>query len=214
MRPKLLIFDCDGVLVDSEPLSHRVLVSLLAESGVTLTHDEALSRFLGKSTAQSIDILNDLIGPGRGAEFMLRFKQQMRGVFERELRPVPGIEGALDQLKVPCWVASSGEPEKMRLTLGVTGLLPRFEGRLTSVVEVAHPKPAPDVYLLAAHKAGFAPPDCVVVEDSPTGVAAGVAAGMRVLGYAAVTPGRVLLEAGAHRVFDSMSELPSLLEAL
>src|SRR5690606_23654356 len=119
----------------------------------------------------------------------------------------------LDRITLPRCVASSGDHEKMRFTLGITGLWSRFEGRIFSVTEVKNPKPAPDVFLYAASRCGVAPADCAVVEDTPTGVAAAVAAGMTVLGYSALTPAHRLLAAGAHHVFDRMSDLPGLLKA-
>lgn len=210
MTTKLLIFDCDGVLVDSEVLSHRILVEMLGNEGFELSQDDAMDKFLGRSTTQATDILSGMMGE-QAAGFMSRFKQRVSIAFRTELRAVAGVEAALDRLNVPFCVASSGELEKMSLTLGITGLLRRFEGKLTSVTEVPHPKPAPDVYLLAAKRMGVAPADCAVVEDSPTGVAAGVAAGMKVFGYAASTPPLLLLQAGAHRVFDSMTKLPELI---
>jgi HAD superfamily hydrolase (TIGR01509 family) len=212
MSFELLILDCDGVLVDSERLSHQVIVELLGEAGVKLSLEEAFELFLGKSTAQSIDIVASLLNHAVAASFMEDYRNRVRQAFKTSLHAVPGIEAALDQIRLPYCVASSGELEKMRLTLGITGLLSRFEGKLTSVTEVARPKPAPDVYLLAAAKSGVAPPRCVVVEDSPTGVAAGVAAGMTVLGYSALTPATLLLEAGAHRAFATMAVLPALIE--
>ena len=111
-------------------------------------------------------------------------------------------------------VASSGSHEKMQTTLGITGLLPRFQGKIYSVTEVARGKPFPDVFLYAAAKTGAIPSECAVVEDTPTGVAAGVAAGMTVYGYCALTPQHRLQEAGAHYTFDSMSKLAQLLAAV
>lgn len=213
MTFELLILDCDGVLVDSETIAHEIIVEMLGEAGVTLQIDAAFDRFLGQSTAHCVNTLAELLGKAVPAAFMDDYRGRIQLAFQSRLRAVPGIEAALDQIRLPYCVASSGEPEKMRTTLGITGLLPRFEGRLTSVAEVANPKPAPDVYLLAASKFGVAPSNCVVVEDSPTGVAAAVAAGMTVLGYSALTPANRLLEAGAHRVFNTMSLLPSLIEA-
>jgi HAD superfamily hydrolase (TIGR01509 family) len=208
----LLILDCDGVLVDSETLSHRVLVEMLEAAGVQITLDQAFDQFLGKSTAQSVEILGTMLPePATAKRFMETYKQRLWRAFETELRPVAGIELALDRISIPSCVASSGEIEKMRLTLGRTGLLPRFERRLTSVTEVEHAKPAPDVYLLAARRAGVLPERCVVVEDSPTGVAAGVAAGMTVFGYSARTPASKLIAAGACQTLDDMLSLPSLI---
>ena len=213
MTFELLILDCDGVLVDSETIAHGIIVEMLGEAGVTMQMDAAFARFLGQSTAQCIGIVTQLLGKEVSAGFMNEYRRRARLAFQSRLRAVPGIEAALDRIHLPYCVASSGEPEKMRITLGITGLWPRFEGRLTSVTEVANPKPAPDVYLLAASKFGVAPSNCVVVEDSPTGVAAAVAAGMTVFGYSALTPANRLLGAGAHRVFDTMSLLPSLIDA-
>ena len=136
----------------------------------------------------------------------------MREAFRRELRPVAGIDAALDAIEaavVPTCVASSGSLEKMRLTLGLTGLWDRFEGRIFSGDEVEHGKPAPDLFLLAAERMGASPEDCVVVEDSPFGVAGACAAGMGALGYAPEGDGEALAEAGAS-VFRSMAELPAL----
>lgn len=212
MTFELLILDCDGVLVDSETISHEIIVELLGEAGVTMDIDAAFGRFLGKSTTQCISIITELLGKDVSVTFMNNYRRRAQLAFQSRLRAIPGIEAALDQIRMPYCVASSGEPEKMRATLGITGLWPRFEGRLTSVTEVANPKPAPDVYLLAASKFAVAPSNCVVVEDSPTGVAAAVAAGMTVLGFAAQTPANRLLDAGAHRVFDAMSLLPALIE--
>ncbi|HEY4365796.1 MAG TPA: HAD family hydrolase [Steroidobacteraceae bacterium] len=209
---ELLILDCDGVLVDTERISHQVIVDLLAEANVSMSFDAAFERFLGKSTAQCIPLVAALLGADVSEQFMRDYRQRTRLAFQTELRAIPGIEAALDAIRLPYCVASSGELEKMRTTLGLTGLLPRFEGKLTSVTEVAHPKPAPDVYLLAASKFGVAPERCIVVEDSPTGVAAGVAAGMTVFGYSGLTAGAQLLDAGAHRVFNAMSLLPGMID--
>jgi HAD superfamily hydrolase (TIGR01509 family) len=123
---------------------------------------------------------------------------------------MPGIEDALDRLGVPFCVASSGDHEKMNITLGITGLLPRFAGRIFSVTQVARGKPAPDVYLFAARQLGAEPSACLVVEDTPPGVQAGVAAGMTVFGYCAHTPEQKLKAAGAHRTFDDLRALPGM----
>jgi HAD superfamily hydrolase (TIGR01509 family) len=135
----------------------------------------------------------------------------VRDAFRRELRPVAGIEAALDAIDLPTCVASSGSQEKMRLTLGLTGLRDRFAGRVFSGEEVGHGKPAPDLFLHAAERTGAAPSDCVVVEDSPFGAQAARAAGMRCLGYAAEGDGTALAREGA-TVFTTMSALPALIE--
>lgn len=217
MRFELAIFDCDGVLVDSERISHAVLIELLAERGMPMDIESAYSQFLGKSTAQCIAILDELFlaadNATRSRVLLDEYKRRVAIAFATRLEPVPGIVDALDAITVPSCVASSGEHSKMRLTLGRTGLLARFEGRITSVTEVTHPKPAPDVYLLAASKFGARAERCVAIEDSPTGVMSAVAAGMTVLGYAGLTPAHRLRDAGAHQVFDSMRQLPALINS-
>ncbi len=126
-------------------------------------------------------------------------------------RAVPDIETVLATMRVPFCVASSGTHEKMRTTLGITGLLPQFRGKMYSVTEVARSKPFPDVFLYAANQQGVIPSACAVIEDTPTGVAAGVAAGMTVFGYCALTPRQRLIEAGAQHAFERMRDLPGLL---
>jgi HAD superfamily hydrolase (TIGR01509 family) len=128
-----------------------------------------------------------------------------------DLKPVAGIEAALDAMRVPFCVASNGTHEKMQTTLGITGLLATYSGRMFSVTDVARAKPFPDLFLHAAARCGAQPSRCAVIEDTPTGVTAGVAAGMSVYGYCALTPSRRLVDAGAHCTFDSMDRLAGLL---
>jgi HAD superfamily hydrolase (TIGR01509 family) len=210
---QLVIFDCDGVLVDSERITNQVFAELLGEVGLAFTLEDMFEHFVGHSMAQCLDKITALLGKPPPADFVATYRARTRRALETDLRPVPGIAEALEQITIPWCVASSGEHEKMRLTLGVTGLLPRFEGKLFSVTEVERPKPAPDVFLYAASCCRVAPIDCAVVEDTPTGVEAAVAAGMTVFGYAALTPRRRLHRAGAHHLFEHMSELPRLLSA-
>jgi HAD superfamily hydrolase (TIGR01509 family) len=166
--------------------------------------------FVGYSMAQCLEVVTRRIGRVPPADFVQNYYNRARAALEAELKAVPGIMEALDQIQLPYCVASSGAHEKMRTTLGITGLLPRFEGKMFSATEVANGKPAPDVFLYAAAKLGVHPSACLVIEDTPPGVSAGVAAGMTVYGYSAETPARRLLAAGAHRVFDNMGELPCL----
>jgi HAD superfamily hydrolase (TIGR01509 family) len=140
------------------------------------------------------------------------WRRRTLDAFGRELRAVDGVEAVLDGLKAPFCVASSGEPARMRFTLGMTGLLPRFEGRMFSAVEVPRGKPAPDLFLHAARRMGAAPARCAVVEDTAVGVRAGAAAGMTVFGYAVMSDPDALRAAGAAHVFGDMRELPDLLE--
>ncbi len=145
-----------------------------------------------------------------GADFVERLQARTYEAFRRELRAVPGVHAALDSIRTPVCVASSGEPEKIRLTLGLTGLLERFEGRLFSAAEVSRGKPHPDLFLHVAQSLGVSAERCVVVEDSRPGVRAALAAGMLALGYAGRGNGQELAAVGA-TVFDDMSELPRVL---
>jgi HAD superfamily hydrolase (TIGR01509 family) len=211
-RFALVIFDCDGVLVDSEPISNRVLLQKLHEVGLALTLEEVYARFLGRSMQHCLELIGQLLGRAVPADFAEDYQARTTAAFTAELTQVAGITAVLDTLEIPCCVASSGDHSKMRTTLGLVGLLPRFAGRLFSVTEVAHGKPAPDVFLHAAQRCGARPEQCLVIEDALAGVAAGVAAGMTVYGYAARTPAALLRAAGAHRVFIDMAELPQLIE--
>lgn len=184
--PSPLIFDCDGVLVDSESLSHTVLREMIGEYGVSLTLEETFEHFMGTSTAKCLDVLASIIGRPAPANFLAVFRDRSFHAFHRSLTAVAGIAELIPALRVPFCVASNGPLEKMRFTLGHTGLLPHFEGRLFSAQQVPLPKPAPDLFLHAAATLGTPASACLVVEDSPTGVAAARAAGMQVLGFAAV----------------------------
>lgn len=205
-----VIFDCDGVLVDSEPSANAVLARLIAELGIPTTAEQAMSAYMGRSWASCIEILEAELGRPVPADFGDRYRSGTAEAWKRKLEPVPGIVAALDEIELPSCVASSGEHERMRLTLGLTGLLPRFEGRIFSATEVARGKPAPDLFLHAAERMGFDPATTVVVEDTVPGVQAGRAAGMRVLAFARLTPAAALAAAGGE-VFGDMRALPRLL---
>lgn len=209
--PDLLILDCDGVVVDSEPITTRVLTDMLNELGVTIDADAVGRQFTGLSFARLLEQVGRLIASPLPADFVVDYGDRTFAAMERELRPVEGIELALDQLSLACCIASNGPHAKMRKTLGITALLQRFTGRMFSADDVVHGKPAPDLFLFAARHFAVEPRRCVVVEDSATGIAAARAAGMRALGFAAHTPADVLRAAGAHVVFGRMSELPGLL---
>jgi HAD superfamily hydrolase (TIGR01509 family) len=206
----LVIFDCDGVLVDSEPISNRVLAQSLTEIGLPTTQAESMRDYMGRSWDGCVEILEARYGRPLPVGFEASYRERCEVAFRAELRPVTGIEDALARISTPSCIASSGPPEKMRVTLGLTGLLARFEGRIFSAREVARAKPWPDLFLHAAARMGAEPRACVVIEDSPRGVEAGVAAGMRVLGYAGRTDARELEAAGAE-IFDDMRALPGLL---
>jgi len=210
--PELIIFDCDGVLVDSEPIANRVFTRALNEIGLALDYGEVCALFIGLSMARCMELIEAELGRPAPAGFLDDLQRRTFEAFRTEaLQPVPGVPELLEGLRRPYCVASSGEPEKMRTTLGLTGLLPRFEGRIFSAVEVERGKPAPDLFLHAAARMGAAPERCVVVEDSEPGVLAGRAAGMRVVGFAARGQGPRLAAAGAETI-ESMAALPALLE--
>jgi len=213
-RTRLVIFDCDGVLVDSEPVANRMLGQMLHEIGLDLTQEQIFERFVGYSLPHCLRVIEGMLGHAPPESFLRDLQARTFAAFKTELRAMPGIEQALDELEaagLPYCVASSGDHEKMNTTLGITGLLPRFAGRIFSVTQVARGKPAPDVYLFAARQLGAEPAACVVVEDTPPGVQAGAAAGMTVFGFSAHTPEHKLMAAGAQRTFDDLRRLFSML---
>jgi HAD superfamily hydrolase (TIGR01509 family) len=205
----LVIFDCDGVLVDSEPLANRVFADLLTEEGLPTTFEQSVARYMGLPMDAAVALVEADLGRPVRPGFVDRYHQRIFAAFDAGLRAVPGVAGALDALAVATCVASSGEHRKIRRSLAITGLLDRFEGRIFSATDVARGKPFPDLFLHAAASLGADPARCTVVEDSPAGVAAARAAGMRVLGYAAMTPAARL--ADADRTFTDMACLPELI---
>lgn len=213
MTPALVIFDCDGVLVDSEAIANRIMAEHITASGIPIAYEDCRARFVGGTLQRVMDTVEEWLGRPLPPGWEEDFEARRNDAFRRELRAVAGIENVLNALVdegMEICVASSGTIEKMELTLGLTGLKRYFGDRLFSASMVAHGKPAPDIFLYAAEQMGYLPETCVVVEDSPTGVTAAVAAGMRVLAYAAETEAEVLRIAGA-RPFTEMAELPGLL---
>jgi len=210
-RLELVIFDCDGVLVDSERLAVRIDVQVLAELGWELSEREVIERFVGRSDAFVTAAIEAHLGRPLAANWLERFEPLYRRVFAAKLRPVDGIVEALDQITLPTCVASSGSHAKMRYTLGLTGLWDRFAGRIFSATDVACGKPAPDLFLHAAARMSADPAACAVVEDSRYGVEAARAAGMRAFAFAGgVTPAEHLRGPGTV-VFTDMRQLPGLL---
>ncbi|MBB3611000.1 HAD family hydrolase [Rhizobium sp. BK602] len=179
----LVIFDCDGVLVDSEPLSVAVLIDAMRDVGVEMSEEDVYSRFLGKSLATLVDTLETEFDVFIDQAFLDRIRNDLYDRFRRELKPIDGIAETLDALAVPRCVASSSQLERIRLSLGVTGLLERLEPNIFSASMVKRGKPAPDLFLFAAEKMGAEPRDCIVVEDSPAGIMAARAAGMTVFAF-------------------------------
>ena len=208
---ELVIFDCDGVLVDSEPLANEVLNRHLAAVGLPLSLEESADRFTGRSMASCVAMIEETLGSALPSGFLAAVRQETRAAFEGRLAAVAGVRDILRGLAGPYCVASSGSHDKIRHSLRLTDLTGFFgDSRIFSAEDVALGKPAPDLFLLAAARCGVSPGECVVVEDSRPGVEAAVAAGMRVLGFAARTGPRHLEAAGA-TVFNRMDQLPALL---
>lgn len=208
----LVIFDCDGVLVDSERISHVVLQTMLGELGVVLSFEDTVNQFIGTSLPECMARVAALAGAALPADFAGRFAQRTRVAFKAELRAVPGVEAVIDALPCASCVASNGNHAKVNFTLGHTGLLPRFAGRIFTAEDVERPKPAPDLFLLAARRLGATPERTTVVEDTPTGIKAAKAAGMRAIGFAAMTPAPRLQAAGADAIAANMAEVGLLLK--
>jgi HAD superfamily hydrolase (TIGR01509 family) len=212
-RFELVIFDCDGVLVDSERLAVRVESEFLTELGWPLSEADIVERFMGRTDQYMNEAIEAELGDRLPGDWKDQFHRRYREAYATELVPVDGVLDALDQIEAttPTCVASSGSHDKLRFTLGHTGLYRRFEGRIFSGYEVANGKPAPDLFLHAAARMGAGPARCAVVEDSLYGVLAARAAGMCVFGYAGGLTPADRLAGEATVVFEDMRELPRLL---
>ncbi len=207
-----MIFDCDGVLIDSERLAVKVDVGVLRELGWPLSEAEVVERFVGRSDRDTQAAIEAHLGRKLPIDWEEHVQPLYRQAFEAELAPVEGVLGALDEIALPSCVASSGTHEYLRYALGLTGLYERFEGRIFSAEDVARGKPAPDLFLHAAGQMATTPARCVVVEDSRSGVEAARAAGMRTLAFAGGLSPAELLEGPNTIVFEDMRELPRLLD--
>ncbi len=207
-----VIFDCDGVLVDTEHISNTVLAGLLTEAGLPTTLEDCMRDYRGRAMPSVLALATERHGGPLPTDLSDRYYAAVEDVFARELQPVPGIVAALARIELPSCVASSGPHHKMALTLRRTGLWERFEGRIFSATEVRHGKPAPDLFLHAARRMDFDPATTAVVEDSVPGVEAACAAGMRALAFARHTDADVLAAAGGEP-FSDMAQLPGLLAA-
>ncbi|GAB2813812.1 HAD family hydrolase [Streptomyces daliensis] len=216
MRYDVVIFDNDGVLVDSEPLSNRILAGYLTELGHPTSYEDSLRDYMGAAVHRVHDLVRERSGKQLPEDFDEVFHSRVFDAFRRELAPVPGIGDILVELAsqgVPYCVASSGSHERIRVALHTTGLYDHFgEERIFSSQDVGRGKPAPDLFLHAAARMGVPPARCAVVEDSVLGVRAAVAAGMDVYGYAAMTPKEKLAEATA--LFTDPAQLPGLMGLL
>lgn len=209
----LVIFDNDGVLVDSEPISNRLLAAYLTELGHPTSYEDSIRDYMGSAMHRVHDLVEERTGQRLPADFDDVFHARVFAAFERELKPVAGAVDVVEKLaadKVPYCVASSGSHERIRVGHRTTGLDRWFGDEVVfSSQDVGRGKPAPDLFLYAAEQMGVTPDRCAVVEDSPLGVQAAVAAGMDVYGFTAMTSPEKL--AGATRLFDDLRELPDLL---
>lgn len=212
---ELIIFDCDGVLVDSERIANEVFAKILNEEcGFSFSLDDMFQIFVGHSASQCHAIIKEMLGKEPPPQIEQRYKDEIGHVLATSVEAVTGIEKALNEIKTPYCVASSGSHEKMHTTLGRTKLLHYFDGNINSTSDVENGKPSPDIYLNAAAKMGVSDPaKCLVIEDSPLGVTGGVAADMTVFGYSELVDKNKLIEAGAHHTFDNMYKLASEIES-
>ncbi|WP_240230277.1 HAD family hydrolase [Devosia lacusdianchii] len=219
MTPNLIIFDCDGVLVDSEPLAMRVLLAAIAAQGIEVSAETAYRDYLGRSLASVSASLIDSHGMPLGDSALKAMRGDLYALYSKELRASPGLPEILAQLETPFCVASSSAPERIRLSLELTGLLPWFGDRIYSASMVENGKPAPDLFLYAAEAMRVAPNRCLVIEDSPAGITAARRAGMAVFGYlggshVAASGLRAAIETlEPDCIFDDMHALPDLVRS-
>ena len=210
----LIIFDCDGVLVDSEPIADRVFPEVLAAEGICISQEEVKEWFTGYSLKSCLETIHRHLGITAPEGIKEKYYSRLFNEFKKSLKLIPGIKEVLDSVPYPICVASSGEHEKMQISLNIVGLLPKFKNRIFSATEVVNGKPAPDLFLYAAEKCNADPKHCAVIEDSTPGVKAGIAADMTVFAY--INPSKSLFldtfkKLGAI-TFNNMKDLPELLE--
>ena len=211
--PKLIIFDCDGVLVDSEPLSNQVIAEIMTEIGIPMTREEAIQHFAGGSLQRVSDFVKSKTGKPLQDDLLDVYRERSYALFERELQAIPGVHIALETINFKRCVASNGPLHKMKLNLQLTGLLDFFGEDLFSAYDVGVWKPDPRLFLHAAEEMGYPPDKCIVVEDSVHGIQAAKAAGMRVLGFSNSVYGDKLESEGI-QTFHSMANLNEILNNL
>jgi HAD superfamily hydrolase (TIGR01509 family) len=215
LKIKHIIFDCDGVLIDSEEISMRVDQALLAENQVMISEADMHRRFVGTTFQAMVNEIEAEYAIELPADLEQRKDQVMIEAYRRELKAITGVSDALDVITLSKSIGTNGPRRRALLALDITQLAKHFGARLTTFEDVTHGKPAPDVYVLAAERAGFPPQHCLVVEDSLTGVTAAVAAGCPTVGFTGThlhrdQHGQKLLELGAFRLLADMSDLPAL----
>lgn len=219
MNFDLIIFDCDGVLVDSEVISCRSHADVLSRHGYPITQEQVFDRFLGRSTRQANSEVEAELGRALPDDFHVQLQDEQLRSFEADLEAIPHIHAALYAITQAVCVASSGSHQRMRVTLGRTRLTDRFAPNIFSASQVSNGKPAPDLFLFAAHQMNVPPERCLVIEDSVPGITGGRAAGMTVLGFHGGSHcrpgyGDGLRAAGATATFDDMRQLPGLIERI
>lgn len=216
----LIIFDCDGVLVDSEPLAMQVLLAALASQGIEISYETAYRDYLGRSLASISASLLDSHGMPLGEAALASMRQDLYALYRRQLRANPGLPNILENLDIPFCVASSSQPERIRISLELTGMLTAFEPNIFSATMVKNGKPAPDLFLHAAQSMNTPPANCLVIEDSPAGITAARAAGMKVFAYLGgshIAPARLAATIATMQpdaIFDDMHSLPDLVRSL
>jgi HAD superfamily hydrolase (TIGR01509 family) len=206
----LVIFDCDGVLVESEALANQVYVQMLGDYGFRVDTEAYLREFSGVALPKRLEATSKKLNWTPPADFIPIFHERLSTLSEKELKVVPGIHELIKSLTVPFCVASNGSRAEIVLRLRIAGLTAHFGNAIFSAMEVPHPKPAPDVFLAAAKAFNIAPARCIVIEDSVLGVTAAIRAGMKAYGHAAITSGEALRQAGA-TPFANMPELQKIL---
>jgi HAD superfamily hydrolase (TIGR01509 family) len=212
----LIIFDCDGVLVDSEVISCRAHAEILTRHGYPITPDRVFDRFLGRSMRQTTIEVEAELGRSLPDDFQTQVYAEVFRLFAASFQATPHIDEALAAIALPVCVASSGPPEKISASLNRVGLYDRFAPHIFSAVQVRNGKPAPDLFLFAAEQMRTRPERCLVIEDSPAGISGALAAGMMVFGYHGGSHCRpdtaeTLRAAGAVLTFDDMRQLPEMI---
>ncbi len=210
MEVKCIIFDCDGVLVDTEKIGNEILLSMAAEHGFKMKIEDAYSNFNGRNLKECFLHVENSIGKKLPDNFETEYRERSFEAFRTQVKPMEGIVSFIDKLKIPYCVASSGPVEKIRLNLEVAGLLNKFEGKIFSSYQIKSWKPEPGIFLFAAKEMGFEVKDCIVIEDSKAGVMAGKSGGFKVYGFANGHNNEDLENEGAI-LFHTYEELKGLL---
>jgi len=211
MKYKCIIFDCDGVLVDSEAISAKIFKEMAAELGFEIDFETVLEQITGTSMKENLKFFSENIEGELPAEFETDFRKRSYEAFKTDLKPIEGIHDLLDKIKVPIGVASSGPVEKIKLNLTSTKLIDYFGDNIFSCYEIGSWKPDPEIYLYTAKTMGFKPEECAVIEDSLVGVQAAKAGGFNVFGFTNNKNKNTFEELGA-TVFSEMKELGKLLD--